>query len=84
MSPVVVNVAGLRLVINTKEQGHLGRPHCHAKAPGAECSVDLYTFEILESNGFNQPTLNRIQEYVRTYRVELRKKWYEFHGKTKR
>jgi len=80
MSPVVKRDGKFSLNIRTREKGHLGRPHAHAEAPGAEASIDLYTFEVLESTGFNAPTLNRLCKLVERYSEELRAKWSEIHG----
>lgn len=80
MSPTIETIDGLKLVINTREQGHLGRPHCHAKKAGAEASIDLETFEVLESNGFSQPALNTIVRLVAQRQEHLLAKWKEYHG----
>lgn len=80
MSPVVRREGRFSLVVRTKEQGHLGRPHVHVEASDAEASVDLVTFEILESHGFDAPSLNKISKLVQKYAEELNERWGDLHG----
>jgi hypothetical protein len=81
--PTVIKTGTLDFRINTKEKNHRGRPHCHIVGAGAECSVDLVSFEVLASKGFSKTAVSRIVEEVKKYQVDLLEVWNEIHGEEK-
>lgn len=83
MSPTIFRTQNLRIEIRIREKGHLGRPHCHVIGPDAEASIDLVTFEVLESHGFRNKALREIQMYIAQKSDHLMEAWNEFHEEEK-
>jgi hypothetical protein len=79
--PTIFEIGKGKLVIEvrTKEMGH-NRPHVHAVAPGADCSISIdATVEVLATSGFNQPTVNRLVEFVKANKAKCVEEWNAYH-----
>ena len=77
----VVWLKSIRIEVRTREKNHIGRPHCHAVTHDCDASIDLLTFEVLESNGYTKSEVKEIIAKVQEYRDVLVAKWEEYHGK---
>lgn len=78
----VVWLKNIRIEVRTREKHHAGRPHCHAVLAEHECeaSIDLATFEVLESTGYARSDIKSIIETVKKHHDLLMAKWREYHG----
>ena len=76
----VVWLKNIRIEVRSKEAKHQGRPHCHAVFGDFAVSIDLLSFEVLESTGFTKKDVARILEKVKEYQEQLLAKWREYHG----
>ena len=71
----------IRFEVRTRERNHIGRPHCHVVVRDCDASIDLISFEVLESNGYTKKEVDEIVKTVKKFSNELIAKWEEYHGK---
>jgi hypothetical protein len=76
----VVWLKNIRIEIRTREKNHTGRPHCHAVVRECDASIDLVTFEVLESTGYAKSDIKEIVEKIKVNHDALMAKWKEYHG----
>jgi len=76
----VVWLKNIRIEVRTREKNHTGRPHCHAVVRDCDASIDLVTFDVLESRGYAKSDLKEIVAIIREYHDELMERWKEYHG----
>jgi Domain of unknown function (DUF4160) len=76
----VVWLKNIRIEVRSREKNHTGRPHCHAVGPGSDASIDLVTFEVLESSGYAKSDVKEIIEKIKEHHEILMEKWREYHG----
>jgi hypothetical protein len=55
--------------------------HVHVTAPGAAAVFDISTLECVESKGFSQRALGKIQRFLESKQDVLQEEWNE-HQKT--
>jgi hypothetical protein len=69
-----------RVEVRSRERNHIGRPHCHAVVRECEASIDLVTFEVLESTGFAKSDIKEIIAIIKENHEELMAEWRRCHG----
>jgi hypothetical protein len=77
----VIHQNGIQISINSKENQHRGRPHCHVDGRGGSAVIDLVTFEEMRTRGYSPRDMKQILELIKTFHDQLTEEWEKFHGK---